>query len=166
MQLNHKTERAKYTEYKYCQIWAWCLELCGSLCTAAQQATLIIGSSPWGAGVQIPATSWFTHTDCPLLLPWGWWRQQMEVSKCCDPKRSIDIVYFNNPTRGPDENSSTATKSTFCLITLRQIRQKKRQLWDCYQKSPSGSGVTKWYACWSCIYQHKHPMHDYFCLHL
>lgn len=29
-----------------------------------------------------------------------------------------------------------------------------------------GQGWVKWYACWSCIYQHKHSIHDYFCLHL
>lgn len=85
----------------------------------------MIGSSPWGAGVQILATRWFTHTDCPLLLPRGWWHQQMEVSECGDPQRSIDTVCFNNPTR--DGEMKTLPHFLFRLIPLLQILGEKKK---------------------------------------
>ena len=61
-------------------------------------------------------------------------------------------------------------RSTFFLIPLQQIlggkEKKKSQLWDCHRRALLGQGWVKRYACWSCIYQHKHPIRDYFRLHL
>lgn len=137
-------ETARYTESKHCQIWAWCLKLCSSLGRAVQQAKTMIRSSPWGAGVQIRATSWFTHTDCPLLLPRGWWHQQMEVSECCDPQRSIDTVCFNNPTRHSKMKTPPDRKIHFQFDTsAANIRKEKKAAMRLPLKSPSGAGVSE-----------------------
>lgn len=156
----------RYSESKHWKIWAWCLKPWHSLCRTVQPAKMI-GSSPWSVGVHILATSWYRLTDCPLLLPQGWWRQQMEVSECGDLHRSIDSVCFNNPTWDDEMKPPQHSQNPLFFLqntSAANIRKKKKKgsneiatrepLW--------GRGERNGDACWSCIYQYKHPIRHYF----
>lgn len=82
------------------------------------------------------------QADCPLLFPRGWWHQQMAMSECSNPDRSIGTVRPNNPTRDGEIKTSSHSQDPLFLWYHCGI------YWEAAHKillpkSPSGAGVSE-----------------------
>lgn len=91
---------------------------------------------------------------------------QIKVPKCCQPENLSALAISAALARWKLPHSCRIFYLFFPQCFCEIYQQIKRQLWDCHLRALLGQGWMKRYACWFYIYQHKHPVRDYFCLHV